>query len=602
MLRYILFSLIILIITTNDSKAQFSNFITRSGDKLFDGVSEFRFISFNIPNLLLIEDNVPFDEINQWRIPTEFEIRDALLAVKQMGGKVARSYVLSVRRDVDHYSYPRHIDRPGQFNEDLFIAMDKALQIANELGIRLIIPLVDNWHWMGGVTEYAAFRGKNRSDFWSDEEIISDFKTTIRFTINRINTFTGIPYNEDKAILAWETGNELEPHYEWTANIAEYIKSLAPNQLVFDGAFRVMPKSIDNPIIDMITTHHYSPGPKSVEVIMKTLEITKGKKPYFVGEFGFMPVDQMEMVLDTVINNGITGALGWSLRFKNHDGGFYYHTEPNGDNQPYRWPGFSSGDFYNERKVLILFKQKADKINGFVSLVEKPISPELISITHPSEISWRGSAGADYYIVERKDAIQNDWVVILDSVTDADIGYRPLFSDTSVVEGKEYFYRVTAINEAGQSIPSNEIGPVHVEYSVMIDEFENVLKLYEYPDSAKILIMKDIRKAKEDKSRLLLKSDESITYFIDGNISEFTLDLFKLDDDSLLNIYAGVDPNSLKPVSFEKTTYQNLFNDYGFFTGERFVVNQFPEDARFIKITADEDVQLCRSKIIYKRN
>jgi hypothetical protein len=602
MLKQILLGLIIMMISTNFSKAQFSNFITRSGDKIYDGDKEFRFISFNVPNLLLIEDNVPFTEINQWRIPSEFEIRDALLAVKQMGGKVARSYVLSVRRDADHYTYPRHVDRPGQFNEDLFISLDKVIQIANELEIRLIIPFVDNWHWMGGVSEYAAFRGKDRSDFWDDDEIISDFKRTIEFTINRINTFTGIPYKEDKSILAWETGNELEPHYEWTAEISEYIKSLAPNQLVFDGAHRVMPKSIENPIIDMVTTHHYSPGPRSVEVIMKTLESTKGKKPYFVGEFGFMPVDHIEMVLDTVINNGISGALGWSLRFRNRDGGFYYHTEPNGDNQPYRWPGFNSGNFYNERTVLNLFKNKADKINGFISTVDKPISPELLPISHPSEITWRGSAGAEHYIVERKDSIAGDWKVISDSVNDADIAYRPIYNDTSAAEGNEYFYRVSAINQAGKSLPSNEVGPVRVEHSVIIDEFENFQKLYQYPESARILIMEDIRKVKEDKSRLLLKSGESIIYFIDGKINQFIIDIFKKSDKSLLNIYAGSNEYTLQPISFEKTEYQNLFNDYGFFTGERFIVNQFPAEFRYIKISAGEEVQLCRSKITYMRN
>ena len=53
-------------------------FITRSGDKLMEGKKEYRFISFNIPNLHLIEDNMAFEATNEWRFPDEFEITDAL--------------------------------------------------------------------------------------------------------------------------------------------------------------------------------------------------------------------------------------------------------------------------------------------------------------------------------------------------------------------------------------------------------------------------------------------------------------------------------------------------------------------------------------------
>ena len=71
-------------------------FITRSGDKLMEGKKEYRFISFNIPNLHLIEDNMAFEATNEWRFPDEFEITDALQTVKQMGGRVARTYVISI--------------------------------------------------------------------------------------------------------------------------------------------------------------------------------------------------------------------------------------------------------------------------------------------------------------------------------------------------------------------------------------------------------------------------------------------------------------------------------------------------------------------------
>ena len=138
--------------------AQFDHFITRNGDKLFDGDRQLRFISFNTPNLHYLEDYLPFEGVDPWRLPDEFEIRDALMSVKQFGGKVTRIYVLSVRREDDPPGLIRHVEGPGLFNEEAFKTLDKVLQVANEVGIRLIIPFVDNWHWWGGPREYAGFR------------------------------------------------------------------------------------------------------------------------------------------------------------------------------------------------------------------------------------------------------------------------------------------------------------------------------------------------------------------------------------------------------------------------------------------------------------
>jgi len=94
---------------------------------------------------------------------------------------------------------------------------------------------VDNWKWHGGRAEYAGFRGKNRDDFWTDPQLIADFQETIRFVLMRTNTFTGVRYCDDQAILCWETGNEISPTTAWTREIARYIKSLDTNHLVMDG-------------------------------------------------------------------------------------------------------------------------------------------------------------------------------------------------------------------------------------------------------------------------------------------------------------------------------------------------------------------------------
>ena len=90
-----------------------------------EGKKEYRFISFNIPNLHLIEDNMAFETTNEWRFPDEFEITDALQTIKQMGGRAARTYVISICKKDGPNAIPCHVKKPGEFNEDAFRALTR---------------------------------------------------------------------------------------------------------------------------------------------------------------------------------------------------------------------------------------------------------------------------------------------------------------------------------------------------------------------------------------------------------------------------------------------------------------------------------------------
>ncbi|MEJ1715022.1 beta-1,4 mannanase, partial [Escherichia coli] len=96
------------------------------------------------------------------------------------------------------------------------------------------------------------FRGKESHEFYTDPQVIADFKDVITYVMNRTNTYTGIPYKEDKAILAWETGNELDSPDAWIAEIVEHIKSQHPSQLILDGNYGVSEASLSHPDIDIV--------------------------------------------------------------------------------------------------------------------------------------------------------------------------------------------------------------------------------------------------------------------------------------------------------------------------------------------------------------
>ena len=591
-----------LLIFAQRMSAQFQEFVTTHGDKLMEGTRELRFVSYNIPNLHYIEDNQQFTQRSPWRIANEFEIRDALTAIRQAGGRVTRMYVISVRKENESDEIIRHVEGPGKFNEEAFKGYDKVLQIANELGIRVIIPFVDNWWWWGGPKEYAAFRGKKKEEFWTDSLLMSDFKKTVEHIVNRVNTYTGVPFKQDKAILGWETGNELEPTtYEWTRTIAAYIKSLDKNHLVLEGTHSkvVSDEALADTNIDVVSTHHYVPASQMIPLMLAAREKAKGKKPYFIGEFGFMPLDSVGCVMDSVITNGISGIMIWSMRQHNRDGGFYSH------GPSYRWPGFVSGPWWNETGLIGLLTQKAAEINGVIPPSPRaPNPPVILPIQTPYKISWRGSTGATSYIIERKPKwrlLWWQWDLVDSNASDAMIAYRPLFSDTSIEMGKSYHYRVFARNSSGISRPSEKSNDIEVHNRILIDEFENESLLFAKSAGVKILPPGRSDRAKDDASRLEGAAGEYIAYKLPGRIDSVYLDVFftTAGRDTNIEFGSGVTLDRCSPLPLKREVYEPSSNEYGYYAAVRYILRDIPSENRILRIGLTDNSQLSRIEISY---
>jgi mannan endo-1,4-beta-mannosidase len=579
------------------------DFVEVRGDQLVEGGRPFRFISFNIPNLHLVEDNVAFAEPNPWRLPDRFEITDALASVHQQGGTVVRSYVLSVVRTNDTPGAPRHVLGPGRFNEDAFRALDLVLQIANEQGVRVIVPFVDNWSWWGGIAEYAGFRGKPKEAFWTDPQIIDDFKATVRHLVTRKNTLTGVRYCDDKAILCWETGNELQSPAPWTREIAAFIKTLDHNHPVMDGyhTTELRPESLAMPEVDLVTTHHYPGGRKAfADLIRENWAKAKGKKPYVVGEFGFVDTAQMAAALDAVVETGTAGALAWSLRYRNRDGGFYWHSEPAGGNKykAFHWPGFASGADYDEVNLMALMRRTAYEIRGLpLPPVPVPAPPKLLPITDAAAISWQGSAGATSYLVERAGRKRGPWTVASENTDETAVQYRPLFADTRAPQGA-WFYRVRARNDTGLSQPSNVVGPVKVTHATLVDELADFAKLHSQVGALEIQT-RDCRKAKEDAHRLAGAAGSMLVYRVPGPIRSCRLDAFFPKAVADFRFSASRDGQAFTPIPAGGQPVASGAGDYGYWTPVRFQCQPSTADARFLKIEFAAEAQIGRVEIHY---
>jgi hypothetical protein len=589
--------------TASSSESAFSAFVTVQSAQLVDENGPMRFISFNIPNLHYTEDRMDFTQTNAWCLPDEFEIADALEAVRQAGGQVVRTYTLSVRSQTGPPDVIRHITAPGQFNEEAFKALDRVLAIANRKGIRVIIPFIDNWKWWGGIPALAAFRDKQPADFWTDDQLFEDYKDVVRYVVNRTNTITGIQYKNDKAVFAWETGNELESPDAWTAKAAAFIKSVDTNHLVIDGFHSPVLKdySLSDPNIDLVTTHHYSTNPReTIAQIERNAQKSKGKKPYFVGEFGFVPTADVRDILDAVIKNDISGALIWSLRFRSSGGGFYWHSEPLGGDlfKAYHWPGFESGKVYDEIALFDVMRQKAFEIRGqAVPPLQVPAVPHLLDITDNAAISWQGSAGAQSYTVERSQKPDGRWTVIGKNISDADLQHRPLFSDTTADPGCPYYYRVKAQNSAGISPPSNVVGPVYAVFHTLIDEMGDMKQIKTYGGTLSLEV-KEARKFKEDVHRLRGTKDAFIVYKTKKPIRSFKIYSFFEKSVSDFKISASANGRAYIPMNCETTSYFAGADSYAYtipVIHEAWVPAN--EKYRYLKIEYTDTAQIARVEI-----
>jgi hypothetical protein len=497
----------------------FDFFITRGGDQLMEGDNLFRFVSFNIPNLHVIEDN-------GWHLPDPWEQEDALCSIVQMGGQVVRIYVLSVGES-------RHVTGPGEFDEDLFVALDQAISLANRYGVRLIIPFVDQWDWWGGIEEYASFRGLTGEDFWTDPQLIEDFKKTVEFIVTRVNTVTGVPYRDDKAILAWETGNELSSPTDWTLDMAQYIRGLDPNHLILDGHFGIDEAVLDSPYIDIVSNHYYWPpgfGDRFADAALSDWDVAEGRRPFIIGEFGIVSTDRIQELVETVVASEMSGVMIWSLRFRDVNGGYYFHTEyDDGDTVygAYHWPGFESNSDWDEIPVIDFMREQAFSIRG---LEEPPLNPPLAPVLFPIDstdaISWRGATGAGWYSLERADATSGPWVTVVDDFHDAVAPNTALVSDPTAVPGESYYYRITGHNDGGSSPPSLMEGPV-VGRGVLVDELSD-MSLIDSHTGGLFIDSTNISYFQGDEGRLARTNTgaEQAVWMVEGSITDILIETY----------------------------------------------------------------------------
>jgi hypothetical protein len=157
----------------------------------------------------------------------------------------------------------------GQWNETAFKHFDQVVAMAAERGLRLIVPLANNWNEYGGRPQYITWLEQEYPGdippgiisnthtyndlFYTNAHVKQWYKDYVTQFISRTNSITGIRYGEDPTIFAWELINEPRASsdvtgatlHQWLVEMSEVVDGLDSNHMIGTGeeGWYIMPKA-----------------------------------------------------------------------------------------------------------------------------------------------------------------------------------------------------------------------------------------------------------------------------------------------------------------------------------------------------------------------
>ncbi len=189
---------------------------------------------------------------------------------------------------------PGFITKPGVYNEDLLKGMDFLLSEMKKRNMHAVIFLTNTWEWSGGMGQYNSWAGDSNminpvvpnmnypdymnyaASFYRNQSAKEIYYRYLYKLITRKNTYTGLHYYDDPAIMTWEVANEprpgqgeeakkwLDEYYRWINSTALFIHTLDHNHLVSTGSegivgsldsAEVYIKSNQSKYLDYLTFH-----------------------------------------------------------------------------------------------------------------------------------------------------------------------------------------------------------------------------------------------------------------------------------------------------------------------------------------------------------
>ncbi|KAI1083203.1 glycoside hydrolase family 5 protein [Whalleya microplaca] len=281
--------------------------VTREGTSLLVDGKPWKAVGPNIYWLGLDENVVPpegepYYPPTKASYPTKERITEAFAIVQALGGTMIRGHTLGISTGNPLSLVPD----PGVVNEAAFETIDWAVYQAGEYGIRLLVPLVDNYdYYHGGKYTFLRWAGLNLTQardstnptiqqFYTNASIVDAFEGYITTLLTHRNPYTELTYAEDPAIFAFETGNELlgpvwgdmDAPAAWVRGVAAFVKGLAPGKLVVDGTYGINRTHLGIEEVDIFSDHFYPPDTTKLRSDIEAVEAAG--KAFFAGEYDWI--------------------------------------------------------------------------------------------------------------------------------------------------------------------------------------------------------------------------------------------------------------------------------------------------------------------------
>ncbi|BGP31026.1 hypothetical protein JCM10296v2_002790 [Rhodotorula toruloides] len=262
-----------------------SSHVARNGTRLTLDRSGFTAVGANVYWLGLDENVVPNPAY-----PSKGRVLEAMAVAAAMGATTIRSQSLGIS-----YGTALSIENALAVfkpeGDPAWDALDFAVFAARQYGLRLILPLTDQYdYYHGGIPTFLRWRNLSSTDYTPfydlSSPVFADFELYIRTLLNHTS-----PYTNDPTILAFELGNELggycvdhfPPPVEWSAAVAGLLKRLAPKTLVASGRYGVSEGEASVEEVDILSDHFYPP---SLSRLSHSSRLSShSSKPLLVGEY-----------------------------------------------------------------------------------------------------------------------------------------------------------------------------------------------------------------------------------------------------------------------------------------------------------------------------
>ena len=175
--------------------------------------------------------------------------RAAITTAKAMGATVIRSWAFLA---IDNFTPGRvafQYFKDGNIvvndGPDGLQRLDALIKAAEDLDVKLILPLINHWEALGGMPTYVKWLspGSDVTEFYRSPALRAAYQSWVNQILTRRNTITGRLYSEEPAIMAWELTNEArcqtsggrELLLDWVGEMAAFVKQSDPNHLLSLG-------------------------------------------------------------------------------------------------------------------------------------------------------------------------------------------------------------------------------------------------------------------------------------------------------------------------------------------------------------------------------